>query len=99
MVKKLKESIYAAIVTVGMIVVYKLSDVNYIRWSLVSMYSFAAIVFAEIILKEEPGEFLNLFSIENWKKAKISSVLMVIVTISFIIAFYSFYKAIINTKW
>lgn len=98
MLKKLKEIIYAAIVTIGMIVVYKISDVNYLRWFLVCMYSFVAIVLAEVIIKEEPGEFFNLFSIENWKKAKISSVLMVIFAISLIIAFCSFCKTIINIK-
>ena len=98
MVKKLKEIIYAAIVTVGMIQVYTVSDVNYLRWISVCTYSFIAIILAEIILREEPGELFNLFSIENWKKAKISSVLMVIMSISLIIAFCSFFKTITNIK-
>ena len=96
MVKKLKEIIFGVVIAIGTVVIYNTINVNIFRWSIICIYTFIAIILTEVFLEEEPGELFNYFSIKNWKKARISSVLMVIETISVIATLVSIYNAIIN---
>lgn len=98
MVKTLKEIIFAIVVAVGMVGVYNISNISHIRWCLICTYTFIAIALSEVILKEEPGELFDNFTIENWKKAKVSSILMIIEAISIIGTIVSLYIAIMNNR-
>lgn len=96
MFKKLKEIIFCVITTIITIALYTKIESNFIRWSAIFCYMFFSIMLTESLLEEEPGEFFNYFSISNWKKAKVSSVLMIGVIIAGCGVIKSFFDFIVN---
>jgi len=96
MVKKLKEIIFVILMIGGIVVTYNSCDLDYIRWPVIFGVILLGILVAELGLKEEPGELFNYFSVENLKKAKISSILMISAAISLMMSAISLYNAIIN---
>jgi len=96
MLKKLKETIFVILMIGGIVVTYNSCDLDYIRWPVIFGILLLGIMLAELFLKEEPGELFEHFTIENWKKAKISSVLMIASVVVLIIAGIDIWKAIIS---
>lgn len=98
MFKKLKTIIFCVITTIITITLYNKIESNLLRWFAIFCYMFFSIMLTECFLEEEPGEFFNYFSISNWKKAKISSVLMIGTIIAGCAAIKSFIEFIL-IRW
>ena len=96
MVKKLKEIIFVILMIGGIISTYNSCDLYYIRWPVIFGIMLLGILLTEIFLKEEPGELFEHFTIENWKNAKISSVLMIASVVALILSAINIWNAIMS---
>lgn len=79
MVKRLKEIIFAVLTIIITIAIFAKTEPGLEQSIVIFLFMVVAIMLAIICLGEEPGEFFDNFG--NYKKAKISAILMVIATI------------------